>query len=419
MNAATKIVLDNGGSEIKAAKLSPNAHKPQGPLSFPNALARPAKNAIQPSAKSLGKSRRPPNYIVAREILTAPDMSGIAFRRPIDLGFVAYWDVQKDVWNSVFSSDMGIGLRAEEIKDGCLLVTEPVGVPVHMRRAMDELVFEHFSFAMCSPVAPQRLAAWGMKRRTCLVLDSGFSFTTAVPIVNGLEVQSCVRRLWVGGKKMTNYLKQTVSFRSWNMTDETAVMNAVKERLCYVSLSYNEDLERAQRTEQIVREYVLPDLSRGKVDPLGHILTEMEEVDGTEQVLKMNNERIAIPEILFNPSDIGLEQAGVAEIIFQSIEACDEDVRAELYSNVILTGGNCLLPNFQKRLEQELRPLVSSVYDVNVHMEDNPTMTTVKGGVEILQDEDAPVTYLSKSAYEESGSDGLLRTLYGDEMRDL
>lgn len=43
-----------------------------------------------------------------------------------------------------------------------------------------------------------------------------------------------------------------------------------------------------------------------------------------EQVLVMNNERFSIPEVLLNPSMVGIDQAGVAEAIVQAINACPE-----------------------------------------------------------------------------------------------
>jgi actin-related protein 6 len=43
----------------------------------------------------------------------------------------------------------------------------------------------------------------------------------------------------VGGKLLTNYLKELVPI---NMADETFVMNIVKEKLCYVSSDFNADL---------------------------------------------------------------------------------------------------------------------------------------------------------------------------------
>ena len=50
-------------------------------------------------------------------------------------------------------------------------------------------------------------------------------------------------RLDVGGKLLTNQMKELVSFRQWNMMDETYIMNEVKEACCYVSLNFARDLE--------------------------------------------------------------------------------------------------------------------------------------------------------------------------------
>ena len=47
----------------------------------------------------------------------------------------------------------------------------------------------------------------------------------------------------IGGKFLTNHLKHLISFRQWNMIDQTYVVNAVREACGYVSLDYNGDLE--------------------------------------------------------------------------------------------------------------------------------------------------------------------------------
>ena len=39
------------------------------------------------------------------------------------------------------------------------------------------------------------------------------------------------------------------------------------------------------------------------------------------QVIRMNNERFAIPELLFHPSDIGIHEMGVAEAIVNSVSS--------------------------------------------------------------------------------------------------
>ena len=40
----------------------------------------------------------------------------------------------------------------------------------------------------------------------------------------------------------------------------------------------------------------------------------------------MNNERFSIPEILFHPSDVGIQEMGLPEAIVHSIESLDEGV---------------------------------------------------------------------------------------------
>lgn len=111
------------------------------------------------------------------------------------------------------------------------------------------------------------------------------------------------------------------------MLHETALMNSVKERLCYVSQDYLKDLALTkQRTNPIQRDFVLPDYVDNYTGYIKGYETPEKPVS-EEQVLHLNNERICVPEVLFNPSDIGLQHGGLADAILQSIEACHTDVR--------------------------------------------------------------------------------------------
>lgn len=125
----------------------------------------------------------------------------------------------------------------------------------------------------------------------------------------------------VGGKLLTNQLKEVVSYRQWNMMDETYIMNHAKEACCYVSTQFITDLETCRyvvpqrhskqlfnhprsspKRNPIVMEYLLPNLSinrGGEIRPPGY------ELSPTDQVLFMENERFTIPELLFRPDDIG------------------------------------------------------------------------------------------------------------------
>jgi len=53
-------------------------------------------------------------------------------------------------------------------------------------------------------------------------------------------------------------------------------------------------------------------------------------------------ERFLAPEILFNPELVGQEYPGVHQIIVDSINRTDLDLRKSLFSNIVLSGGSTL-----------------------------------------------------------------------------
>jgi actin-related protein 6 len=75
------------------------------------------------------------------------------------------------------------------------------------------------------------------------VVDSGFSFTYGVPFLNGMPMKYAATRIDVGGKLLTNYLTELLSYKEVNMQGETYIVNEIKESLCYVSTRFGEDLD--------------------------------------------------------------------------------------------------------------------------------------------------------------------------------
>ena len=73
-------------------------------------------------------------------------------------------------------------------------------------------------------------------------------------------MRSAVRRLDVGGKLLTNHLKEVTSYRQLHVLDETYVMNGCKEDCCYVAKDFDVEVAKAKRNE-IARDYVLPDFT--------------------------------------------------------------------------------------------------------------------------------------------------------------
>jgi actin-related protein 6 len=130
------------------------------------------------------------------------------------------------------------------------------------------------------------------------------------------------------------------------------------------------------------------------------------------QVLGMEVERFSVPEVLFRPSDIGLRQAGLPEAILQAVQGCDVGLHAALYGNIVLTGGNVLLPGLGARLEAELRSRVPAHYAVRITTPADPVDYAWKGGA-LLAAGGAAVgggragggLFVTKQQYDEYGAD--------------
>lgn len=63
-----------------------------------------------------------------------------------------------------------------------------------------------------------------------------FFSSQIIPIVDGSVVLDAVRRVNVGGKLLTNLLKETLSFRQMNVQDCFHLVNKIKEAYSYLSL---------------------------------------------------------------------------------------------------------------------------------------------------------------------------------------
>jgi len=218
--------------------------------------------------------------------------------------------------------------------------------------------------------------------------------------------------------------------------EETYLLNEIKEAVSYVSPSaqqFSKDLERTwkgrmgdKRTldSSIVLDYVLPDYEgaiHGYARPHDPMQSRMrrglQPLQGPrEDVLPLGNERFAVPELLFNPSDIGIQEAGLPVAVMESLGVLPEALKAAMLANIVVVGGNSLITGFVERLESELRSLVPTDYLLNVTKAEDPIKHSWLGAARFAsQPALLKQVLVEKAEYDERGSTWLAKKFSGNE----
>jgi actin-related protein 6 len=81
-----------------------------------------------------------------------------------------------------------------------------------------QIIFEYFGFNATIKSIPHVFSALQAKNYyqelhpiVQLVIDSGFSSTTIVPIFDNRPIYNAIKRIDISGKLLTNYMKEAVS----------------------------------------------------------------------------------------------------------------------------------------------------------------------------------------------------------------
>uniref|UniRef100_A0A3Q2VC40 Actin related protein 6 n=1 Tax=Haplochromis burtoni TaxID=8153 RepID=A0A3Q2VC40_HAPBU len=274
-----------------------------------------------------------------------------------------------------------------------VVITEPYFNFTSIQESMNEILFEEYQFQSALRINAGSLSAHhyfhtNPSELCCMVVDTGFSFTHIAPYCRSRKMKEGIRRINVGGKLLTNHLKEIISYRQLHVMDETHVINQVKEDVCYVSQQFYKDMEIAQAKGEentAMRDYVLPDFSsikKGFCKPREEMVFSGKYKTG-EQILRLANERFAVPEMLFHPSDIGIQEMGIPEAIVHSVESLPEGQR--------------------ERLEAELRALVPAHLPVSVVFPANPVCYAWEGGKLLAHNPDYDEMVVMREDYEENG----------------
>ncbi|MGQ4915774.1 MAG: actin, cytoplasmic 2 [Candidatus Asgardarchaeia archaeon] len=329
--AKQPIVIDNGTGLTKngfAGEDNPRSV-------WPSLIGYPKYRAIMSDVDHYQRE-----YYIGKEALNLKGVLKLVY--PIEHGIINDWKAMERIWHYTFFNDLKVDPSQHPV-----LLTEPPMNPVSNREKMAEIMFETFGVPAIYVSMQAVLSLYASGRTTGLVIDSGDGVTHIVPIFEGFAITHAIRRIDLGGRDITEFLRRLLRQRGYTLVTsaEREIVRDIKETLTYVALDPEKEWDLYKKMgDKMEKSYTLP--------------------DGT--VIRIGPERFQAPEVFFNPSLIGLEESPLDEVIVDVVQACDVDLRRDLYANIVLSGGSTMFPGLKERLYKEIKELVPESVEVKI-----------------------------------------------------
>jgi len=373
------LVVDNGTGTIKVGQ----AEKPWPQAQIPNIVGTPRHTRVILSA---AKRER----VIGAEALEKKGLFRLS--RPMKHGVIDNLQDMTDVWEYMYNHALNI-----PSKEYPVLLTESPDNPVRNRSAMAKTFFEAFDVPALFFAPPPVLALYASGRLTGCVLDSGHGMTQCVPIYDGFALPHAVTRMEVAGGDVDQYFQHLIrrfSGVTFHTSSELELVRELKELHC-------ELMDTRNNRSTLPASLTGRSLNQRNEEESNSI--EVKLPDG--KILNLGNARFRAPELLFDPSLIGLEYRGIHFCVLDSIAKADLELRRNLYQQILLSGGSTMTKEFGKRLLLELKQncgLKNAKFKIFAPVKRD--LTTWAGGSVLAMIQGFQQMWITKKEYEDSGN---------------
>ncbi|XP_041365702.1 actin-like protein 6B isoform X2 [Gigantopelta aegis] len=277
-------------------------------------------------------------------------------------GMIENWDIFEKVMDYAITKHIKTESHFHPV-----MMSEPSWNSKGKREKLTEIMFEKYNIPAFFLCKNSVLSAFANGRSTALILDSGATHTSAVPVYDGYVIQHGIVKSPLAGDFISMECKKLAE----EMDIEVLPPYLIKEKEA-VNESSPPKFKRKEVPEMTksFHNYMVKDVLQdfaASVLQVSDTPYDQSTADSVPTVhyefpngsnLDFGSERFKACEGIFDPSIIkdvpGNTMLGVGHVVTTSVGMCDIDIRPSLYSSVIVCGGNTLLGGFTDRLNRDL-----------------------------------------------------------------